>query len=225
MGIPNSYKLGEFDERKQQGIDLWVKLGPWAPRRLSAVKYCLESNNRQPLPKDWDWAAGSLRKAYPPALLRQNKDGPPDPILTVGEVRKARRMKFLEDRAREEQNQPMAIIEDEFNVAVKNMHAKAPLEKGKGKSVPPTKPPPQSVIQEATIAKPKVKYIDEYFVRKGKNPFLLADAIPESTQEESSSASDSWRGFRRPRPKESTGTHNPTWEGTSNWSSWKNWNE
>ena len=53
VGIPNSYRLGEYDDRKQQAIDLWAHYGHWGPRRLCAVKYCYESNNRQPLPKDW----------------------------------------------------------------------------------------------------------------------------------------------------------------------------
>ena len=193
------------------------------------MKYCYESNNRQPLPKDWDWAANSLRRAFPPPLLRGNATGPPTPITTIGEARKARRAKFLKERAREEackvkplQDKQMESIKGELNVVAEIMPAKAPLEKGKGKNVPPSKAPPPIVLQEATTTKPQVKYIDEYFVKKGKNPFLLADAIPESTQEESSSASESWRGFRRPRPKESSGTNKTTWEGTSNWSSWKN---
>ena len=102
VGIPNSYCLGEFDARKQQGIDLWAQFGPWGPRRFSAVKYCYASNNRQPLPKDWDRAANSSRMAFPPPLLRGNVTGPPTPITTIGEARKARRAKFLEERAREE---------------------------------------------------------------------------------------------------------------------------
>ena len=85
----------------------------------------------------------------------------------------------------------MQSIKGELNVVAKVMPANAPLEKGKGKSVPQSKQPPPIVLQEATTMKPQVKYIDEYFVKKGKNPFILAEAIPESTQEESSSASDS----------------------------------
>ena len=70
-----------------------------------------------------------------------------------------------------------------------------------------------------------MKHIREFFVEKGKNPLLLTEAIPESTQEESSSPSDSWRGFRRPRPKEPSATKKSKWEETSNWSSWTQWKE
>ena len=170
--------------------------------------------------------------AFPPPLFRGYAKGCPTPITTIGEARKARRAKFLEARAREEvckvkpiQDKQMESIKGELNVVEKVMPSKAPLEKGKGKSVPPPKAPPPIVLQEATTTKPQVKYIDEYFVKTGKNPCLMADAIPESTQVESSSASESWRGFRRPRPKESPATQKSKWEGTSNWSSWGKWGE
>ena len=192
------------------------------------MKYCYDGNNREPLPKDWDWAANSLRMAFPPPLLRGNATGPPTPITTIGEARKARRAKFLEERAREEvrkvkpiQDKQMEPIKGEVNVVAKVIPSKTPIEKGKGKGVPQSKAPPPIVLQEATTAKPQVKYIDEYFVKKGENPFLLAEAIPESPLEEPSSASESWRGSRRPRPKESTATQKTKWEGTSNWSSWR----
>ena len=102
VGIPTSYLPGENDGRKHQAIDLRAKFGPWKPRRFRALKYCYESNNREPLPTGWDWAANSLQKAFPPPLIRGTRTGPPTLITTIGEARKARRQQISEARARKE---------------------------------------------------------------------------------------------------------------------------
>ena len=80
----------------------WRNLDHVGPRRYSAVKYCYERSNREPLPPGWDWAANSLQKASPPPLIRGTCTGPPTPITTIGEARNARRQHFLEARASEE---------------------------------------------------------------------------------------------------------------------------
>ena len=95
--------------------------------------------------------------------------------------------------------------------------------KGTGKGAPQSKAKPPIFLQEAKNANSEVKYLGEYFVRKGKNPFVLADVIPEPTKEESSNTSESWRGFRR--PKEPPATQQAKWDESSNWSSWKKWKE
>ena len=64
VAIPNSYALGENDFRNQQAIDPWAAFGPWGPRRSAATKYVYESNNREPLPTVWGWAANSLQKVF-----------------------------------------------------------------------------------------------------------------------------------------------------------------
>ena len=63
------------------------------------MKYSYESNNREPLPISWDWAANPLHIAFPPPLIRGARTGPPTPITTIGEARKARRQRILEARA------------------------------------------------------------------------------------------------------------------------------
>ena len=66
------------------------------------MKYVYESNNREPLPIGWDWAANSLHIAFPPPLIRGTCAGPPTPITAIGEARKARRQRILEARAGKE---------------------------------------------------------------------------------------------------------------------------
>ena len=68
----------------------------------TTIDLCYESNNREPLPTGWDWAANSLKKAFPPPLIRGTSTGTPTPITTIGEARKTRRQQFSEARAREE---------------------------------------------------------------------------------------------------------------------------
>ena len=111
----------------------------------------------------------------------------------------------------------------EANNVVNVIPSKTNIAKGTVKGVPQSKAKPPIFLPEAKNAKPQVKYIDEYFVKKGKNPFLLADAIPEPTKEESSNTSESWRGVRR--PKDPLTTQQAKWDGSSNWSSRNKWTE
>ena len=224
VAIPTSYRLGEYDDRKLQAIDLRAQFGPWGPRRFCALKYSYESNNREPLPTGWDWAANSLRNAFPPPLIRGNRMGPPTEITTIGEARKARRQKFLGDRAREEvcpvrpvQGNTPETIKGEVNPVVNVTPSTTTNERGTGKSVPQTTANPPISSNGAKKANPKAKYLDQYFVAKGKNPFVLAEAVPEPTKEESSNTSESWRGFRH--PKEPPATQQAKWDGTGNWPS------
>ena len=121
------------------------------------------------------------------------------------------------------QDKPTESIEGELNIVAKVIPSTTPIEEGNGKGAPQSKAKPPISLQEAKNAKPQVKYIDEYFVRKGENPFLLAEAIPESPQEESSNTSESRRGFRH--PKEPPKTQEAKWDGNANWSSRKQWKE
>ena len=148
--------------------------------------------------------------------------GPPTSITTIGEARKARRQQTLEARASKEdcpvsaiQDQQREITKGKVNTMASTTPSTTPNAKGTGKSVPQTK--------DAKNAKPQVKYLDQYFVRKGGNLSILADVVPEPPQEASSTTNDSWRGF--PRPKEPPVAQPSTWEGTAKWPSWNNWKE
>ena len=88
----------------------------------------------------------------------------------------------MEERAREEvcqakpiQDKPTESIEGELNIVAKVTPSTTPIEKGNGKGAPQSKAKPPILVQEAKNAKPQVKYIDEYFVRKAKTlSFWLA---------------------------------------------------
>ena len=82
--------------------------------------------------------------------------------------------------------------------------------KGVGKGVPLSNAGKASLLPEAKDEAWQVK------------DFLLADAIPKSTMEETSDASESWRGFRR--PKSPSDTQYSKRGGSSNWS-WSKWNK
>ena len=56
-----------------------------------------------------------------------------------------------------------------------------------------------------------------------KNPFDLADFVPEPSKEDSPAPTDSRRGFRR--PEEPSPTQQSTWEEKSQWPSWNDWKE
>ena len=171
-----------------------------------------------------------VAQGFPPPLIRGQAKGPPIQITTIGDARIERRRKFSEERAREEvcqvqpiQDKPPESIQGEVNTVMNVNTSKTTTAKGTGKGVPTPKAKPPIVLPEAKNANSQVKYLDEYFVRRGKNPFLLADAIPEPTKEESSNTSESRRGVRR--PKEPPATQQTKWDGSSNWSSWNKWKE
>ena len=143
IGIPNSYILGGNDSREQQAVDLWAAFGPWRARRSCAMKYVYESSNREPLPTGWDWAANSLHIAFPPPLIRGMCTGPPTPITTVGEARRARRQRILEARGSKQELQGHVIKDKKPEVAKENSNAmeidtqpKAPNAKGKVPNIP-----------------------------------------------------------------------------------------
>ena len=69
----------------------------------------------------------------------------------------------------------------------------------------------------------QVKDRDDHRDHKGKQSFLLVDAIPTSTQEDTSDTSGSWRGGRRPR--DSSKNQYTKRGGSSDWSSWNKWNK
>ena len=229
VAIPMSYPLGDHDARKQEAIDVWAKYGPWGQRRLCAIKYCLESNNRQPLPKDWDWAANSLPRAFPPPLIRGNKAGPPTQITTIGNARAARRENFLNERAREEKCEAQPIrnkSEETFPGKESTMKdvttSNKSSGKGAGKGVPLSNAGKASLLPEAKDEDWQVKDHDDDWDKKGKQSFLLTNLIPQSTMEETSDTSGSWRGGRR--PKNSSVTQYSKRGGSSNWS-WNKWNQ
>ena len=156
--------------------------------------------------------------------------GPPTLITTIGEARIARRKKFLEERAREEvcpvrpaQSYTQEPIKEEVNTLANVAPSMAANTKGAGKGAPLSKAKPPILLQDGKNAKPQVKYLDEYFIKKGKNPFNLAEAIPGPPKEVSSNTDESWRGFRH--PKEPTTTQKAKWDGSSNWSSWIKWKD
>ena len=76
--------------RKQTVMNLWAKDGPWAPRRLVALKYALHDNSREGLPTHWDWAPKTLPFAYPSPLIRGFAHGPPEMIVSVAESKRRR---------------------------------------------------------------------------------------------------------------------------------------
>ena len=103
--------------------------------------------------------------------------GPPTQITTIGEARKARRQKFLDDRAREEvchvhpvQGNTQETIKGEVISVVNVTPSATTNEKGTGKSVPQTTANPPISSKDAKKANPKAKYLDQYFVAKGKKP-------------------------------------------------------
>ena len=53
-----------------------------------------------------------------------------------------------------------------------------PHAKGTGKSVPQTKANTSISSQDAKNANPKAKFLGQYFVKEGGNPFTSADAFP-----------------------------------------------
>ena len=230
VAIPMSYSLGEHDARKQEAIDIWAQYGPWGQRRLCAIKYCYESNNRQPLPKDWDWAANSLHKAFPPPLIRGNNVGPPTEITTIGEARLARREKFLKERAREElcdvqtiRNKSVEIIQGKESTMKDVITSNKSTGKGSGKGVPMSTVGTLRLFPEAIEEDWQVKDRDDHRDHKGKQSFLLVDAIPTSTREDASDTSGSWRGGRR--PKDSSKNQYTKRGGSSDWSSRNKWNK
>ena len=66
------------------------------------MKYVYESNNREPRPSGRDWAANSLRIAFPPPLIRGMCAGAPTPITTVGGTRKVQQRRISVARMRKE---------------------------------------------------------------------------------------------------------------------------
>ena len=81
--------------------------------------------------------------------------GPPTMITTIGEARKARRQKFLEDRAREEvcqvhpvQSNPPESIKGELNTVANVTPSAAANAKGTGKGAPQSKAKPPILPQD-----------------------------------------------------------------------------
>ena len=135
-----------------------------------------------------------------------------------------------DERAREEvcpvrpaQSYTQEPIKEEVNTPANVAPPMAANTKGTGKGAPQSKAKPPILPQDGKNAKSQVKYLDEYFVNKGKNPFNLAEVIPEPTKEESSNTNESRRGFRH--PEEPTATQKAKWDGSSNWSSRNKWKE
>ena len=194
------------------------------------MNYVYESNNREPLPVGWDWAANSLRIAFPPPLIRGTRAGPPTPITTIGEARKARRQQILEARASTEvcpvravQDKTPEIAKGEVNTMEIVTPSTTPNVKGTGKSVPQTKANTPIASQDAKNANPKAKFLGQYFTKKSENPFVSADVGPEPPKEDSSNANESRRGFRH--PKKPPATQQATWDGNAKWFSQNTWKE
>ena len=168
--------------------------------------------------------------AFPPPLIRGTCTGPPAPITTIGEARKARRQQILEARASKEvcpvraiQDKTPEITKGEMNTMEIVTPSTAPNDKGTGNSVPQTQANTAILSQDAQKGNSKGEFLGRYFIKKGKNPFILADVVPEPSKEDSSNTNDSWRGFRRSR--DPSATQQPTWEGNAKWPSWNNWKE
>ena len=154
------------------------------------MKYSYESNNREPLPIGWDWAANSLRIAFPPPLIHGTCTGPPTPITTIGEARKARRQRILEARARKEvcpdraiQDKTPEITKGESNTMEIDIPSKAPNVKGTGKSIPQAPANSLMISQDAKNGNMKGKAKGQYISKKGRSPFNLADFVPEPSNE------------------------------------------
>ena len=138
------------------------------------------------MPIGWDWAANSLQKAFPPPLIRGTRTGPPAPITTIGEARKARRQQSLEARASKEvcpvravQDKTQDISKGKVNTMEIVTPSATPNVKGTGKSVPQTKANMPIASRDAKNANPKAKFLGQYFTEKSKNPCVLADVVPE----------------------------------------------
>ena len=87
----------------------------------------------------------------------------------------ARRKIFSEDRGREEvcpvrpvQSYPQESIKEELNTAANVTPSPATNTKGTGKGAPQSKAKPPILPQDGENAKSQVKYLDEYFVNRGK---------------------------------------------------------
>ena len=156
--------------------------------------------------------------------------GPPTQIATIGEARVARREKFLKERAREEicdvqpiRNKSAEIIQGKESTMKDVITSNKSTGKGAGKGVPMSNVGTSSLFPEAMEEDWQVKDRDDNRDHKGKQSFLLVDAIPKSTMEDTSDTSESWRGVRR--PKDSSVNQYTKRGGSSNWSSWNKWNE
>ena len=236
VAIPNSFALGGNGIRKQQTIDLWAAFGPWGPRRFVAMKYVYESNNREPLPTGWDWAANSLRIAFPPPLIRGMCAGSPTQIATVGEARKARRQRISEARASKQVLQGHAIKDKKPEVIKENTNAmeidtqpQAPDAKGTAPNISKDSAGSLAFSPGAKNETAKGQSEEQYLPQKGvsatkgkspENQFNLADFIPGPSQDDSSSSNEFRRGGRRPK--------NPPTQVRSNWgdkNKWSNWND
>ena len=198
-----------------------------------------ESNNREPLPIGWDWAANSLRIALPPPLIRGMRTGPPTPITTIGEARKARRQRILEARARKHELPGHAIQDKTPEVTKENSNAmdidpqpEAPNVKGTVPNIPKASANSLALSPGVKNGNVKGQAKEQYLAQKGanttkgkspKNPFNLAGFVPEPSKGDSSAPNDSRRGFRR--PKEPPTTKQSTWEEKSQWPSWNDWKE
>ena len=95
--------------------------------------------------------------------------------------------------------------------------------KGSGKSVPMSTVGTLSLFPETIAEDWQVKDRDDHRDNKGKQSFMLTDAIPTSTREDTSDTSGSWRGGRR--PKDSSTNQYTKRGGSSDWSSWNKWNK
>ena len=198
------------------------------------MKFAYESNNREPLPIGWDWAANSLRIAFPPPLIRGMRTGSPTQIATVGEARKARRQRILEARASKQVLQGHVIKDKKPEVIKENSNAmeigaqpKAPNAKGKAPNISKDSAGSLALSPGAKNETAKGQSKEQYLPQKGvsatkgkssENPFNLADFAPEPSKEDSSAPNKLRRGFRR--PKEPATTQQSTWEEKSQWPSW-----
>ena len=194
------------------------------------MKYSYESNNREPLPIGWDWAANSLHIAFPPPLIRGMRTGPPAPITTIGEACRARRQRILEARANKEvcqrraiQDKTPGLTKEKSNTMEIDTPPKAPNVKGTGKSIPPAPTNSWTLSKDAKNGNVTGKAKEQYISKKGKSPFNLADVVPEPSKEDPSIPQESRRGFRR--PKETPATQHSNWEENSKWPSRNDWKE
>ena len=137
------------------------------------MKYVYESNNREPLPSGWDWAANSLRIAFPPPLIRGTCAGPPAPIAAIGEARRARRRQITEARANKKvcpdraiHDKPPEVTKEKSNSMEIDTPPNAPNVKGTGKSIPPAPTNSWMLSKDAKNENAKGKAKEQYISNK-----------------------------------------------------------
>ena len=151
----------------------------------------------------------------------------------------ARRRRISEARASKQVLPGHAIKDKTLEVTKENSNAmeidpqpKAPNAKGKVPNISKASADSLALSPGAKNGNAKGQAKEQYLPQKGvnttkgkssKNPFNLADFVPEPSKDDSPTSTELRRGFRR--PKEPPATRQSTWDEKSKWPTWNDWKE